>query len=127
MTRQSQETMQAAAIDKFGGEISPHTLAVPNAGADEVLIRVESAGVGVWDPFEREGGFAKMMGRKGKFPYVLGSEGAGTVKEVGEKVRKFKKGDRVYAMALANPPIPPSKPGGRASRSTSSRPAPCTR
>ena len=98
-----QHTMQAAAIDQFGGPITAHTLPVPRPGPDEILIRVESAGVGVWDPFEREGGFAEMMGTKPSFPYVLGSEGAGTIEEVGEKVRGFKKGDHVYAMALANP------------------------
>jgi NADPH:quinone reductase-like Zn-dependent oxidoreductase len=103
MIQSAQKTMRAAAIDKFGGPITLQELPVPQAGADEVLIRVESAGVGVWDPFEREGGFAKMMGTKPKFPYVLGSEGAGTIAEIGSGVRNFKKGDRVYAMALANP------------------------
>ena len=102
MTRTMQQTMQAAAIDQFGGPITPHTLPMPQVGPDEILIHVESAGVGVWDPFERDGGFAKMLGKEGKFPYVLGSDGAGTVADVGEKVRGFKKGDRVYAMALAN-------------------------
>jgi NADPH:quinone reductase-like Zn-dependent oxidoreductase len=57
----------------------------------------------VWDTFERDGGFAKMMGTHAKFPYVLGSDGAGTVVDVGEQVRNFKNGDRVYAIALANP------------------------
>lgn len=95
--------MQAAAIDQFGGAITPHTLPVPQIESDELLIRVESAGVGVWDPFEKEGGFAKMMGGKPNFPYVLGSDGAGTVVAVGQKVREFKEGDRVYALALANP------------------------
>src|SRR5689334_20167606 len=103
MSQTHPDTMQAAAIDKFGGPITPHTLPVPRVGADEILIRIESAGVGVWDPFEREGGFAKMMGSKPTFPYVLGSDGAGTVADVGERVSGFKKGDRVYALALANP------------------------
>jgi len=103
MTQHSQNTMQAAAIDQFGGAITPHMLPVPQAGPGEILIRVESAGVGVWDPFERDGGFAKMMGARPSFPYVLGSEGAGTVTDVGTQVHGFKKGDRVYAMALANP------------------------
>src|SRR5207249_374798 len=44
-----------------------------------------------------------MLGRKPKFPYVLGSDGAGTVADVGDKVSGFKKGDRVYAFGLANP------------------------
>src|SRR5262249_10862058 len=35
--------------------------------------------------------------------YVMGSDGAGTVVDIGGKVQQFKKGDRVYALALANP------------------------
>jgi NADPH:quinone reductase len=98
-------TMRAAAIDHFGGVDAIHfrTLPVPGIAADELLIKVESAGVGAWDPFEREGGFAKMMGAQPKFPYVMGSDGAGTVERVGERVRNFKPGDQVYGLALANP------------------------
>jgi NADPH:quinone reductase-like Zn-dependent oxidoreductase len=96
-------TMHAAAIDAFGGPLTPHTLPVPRPGPDEILIRVESAGVGVWDTFERDGGFAQMMGTHPTFPYVLGSDGAGTVVDVGEQVRNFRRGDRIYALALANP------------------------
>jgi NADPH:quinone reductase-like Zn-dependent oxidoreductase len=95
--------MQAAAIDEFGGPIMSHTLPVPQVGPDEILIRVESAGVGVWDPFEGQGGFAQIYGGDPKFPYVLGSDGAGTVTEVGSQVRGIKKGDAVYALALMNP------------------------
>lgn len=103
MSRATPATMRAAAIDEFGGPITPHVLPVPEVGADEVLIRVESAGVGVWDTFEGEGGFAEMFGVKGKFPYVLGTDGAGTIADVGQGVRGFTKGDRVYACALMNP------------------------
>jgi NADPH:quinone reductase-like Zn-dependent oxidoreductase len=99
------KTMQAVAIDRFGGPETIHleTLPVPEVGPDEVLIHVESAGVGVWDPFEREGGFAQMFGTEPRFPYVLGSEGAGTVAAVGERVSRFQPGDRVYAATLTNP------------------------
>ena len=103
MTQATKGTMHAAAIDEFGGPITPHTLPVPQPGPDEVLIRVEAAGVGAWDPFDREGGFAKMMGVEPRFPYILGTDGAGTVVGVGSQVHRFKKGDRVYAMALMNP------------------------
>lgn len=97
--------MQAAALDEFGGPdaIRPHKLPLPEIESDELLIKVESAGIGVWDSFEREGEFAKMSGRKPRFPYVLGTDGAGTVVEVGQGVRGFKKGDRVYAYAFMNP------------------------
>jgi NADPH:quinone reductase len=102
MAQTHPDTMQAAAIDEFGGPITPHTLPVPRIDDDEVLIRVESAGVGVWDPFEREGGFAEMLGSKPHFPYVLGSDGAGTIVEIGSKVKSVKPGDRVYAMTVGN-------------------------
>src|SRR6516162_1926067 len=98
-------TMRAAALDHFGGVENIHLaqLPVPEPGPDEVLLRVESAGVGVWDPFEREGEFAKMFGVKPTFPYVLGSDGAGTIAAVGAGVRRFKEGDHAYALALINP------------------------
>ncbi|MEW5926988.1 MAG: NADP-dependent oxidoreductase [Gemmatimonadota bacterium] len=97
--------MRAAAIDGFGGieRLEPKTLPVPAVAADEVLIRVEYAGVGEWDAFEREGGYAEMLGIEPAFPYVLGSEGAGTVAAVGAAVRRFRVGDRVYALGFLNP------------------------
>src|SRR5260221_8043576 len=99
MTQSTAQTMQAAAIDQFGGAITPHTLPVPQIESDELLIRVEAAGVGVWDLFEKEGGFAKMMGGKPSFPYVLGSDGAGTVVALGEKGKKVAAGDPGFAPA----------------------------
>ena len=98
-------TMHAAALDRFGGidEIRMQTLPAPEIASDEVLVRVEVAGVAVWDPFEREGGFAKMYGIKPHFPYILGSDGAGTIAEAGNQVRGLKVGDRVYGASLVNP------------------------
>ena len=77
----TQSTMKAIALDRFGGleTMKLQTLPVPEVGPHEVLIHVEWAGVGPWDPFEREGGFARIFGIEPKFPYVLGSDGAGTV------------------------------------------------
>jgi NADPH2:quinone reductase len=98
-------TMNAVVIDRFGGveELVARAIPVPEPGAGEVLVRVDVAGVGEWDPFEREGGYAEMMGTKPSFPYVLGSEGAGTVEAVGAGVERFAPGDRVYAAAFLNP------------------------
>jgi NADPH2:quinone reductase len=99
------QTMHAAAIDRFGGPevITLHTLPVPEVDPDEILIRVEAAGVGVWDPYEREGGFAQMSDTEPKFPYVLGSDAAGTVVAVGTDIHRFREGNRVYAFTLGNP------------------------
>jgi NADPH:quinone reductase-like Zn-dependent oxidoreductase len=97
--------MRAIAIDEFGGidALKLHDVPDPKLGPDEVLVRVEVAGVGEWDPFEREGGYAKLLGMEPHFPYVLGSEGAGAVAEAGERVTGFAPGDRVYAVGFLNP------------------------
>src|SRR5262249_62297041 len=108
MTQTSQaraKTMRAVALDKFGGpeNLQIQKVPVPDIGPKDVLIRTEAAGVGAWDPFEREGGFVKMTGRKPKFPHVLGTDGAGTISAVGKQVSSFKPSDRVYALQLAHP------------------------
>ena len=97
--------MRAVALDKFGGPeaLKIQNIPIPQIEAHEVLIRVEAAGIGAWDPFEREGRFVEIMGSKPTFPYVLGTDGAGTIAAVGKDVDRFKEGDRVYGAELANP------------------------
>jgi NADPH:quinone reductase-like Zn-dependent oxidoreductase len=104
-TRAKEKTMRAVALDSFGGPetLKMQTLPVPETGSNEILIRVAAAGVGAWDPFEREGGFVEILKSEPKFPYVLGTDGAGTVAAVGKDVERFKEGDRVYALELGNP------------------------
>jgi NADPH:quinone reductase len=75
----------------------------PEVGPNEVLIHVEWAGVGQWDPFEREGVFVTEFGIEPKFPYVLDSDGAGTVVALGDRVKGLQPGDRVYAFGFLNP------------------------
>jgi NADPH:quinone reductase-like Zn-dependent oxidoreductase len=91
--------MKAAAIDRFGGPEVIHTesLPVPRPGANEVLIRLDTAGIGVWDPYVREGQFE--FGKPG-FPRVIGNDGAGTVVAAGGAVKSARVGDRVYAYSM---------------------------
>ncbi|HZA52275.1 MAG TPA: NADP-dependent oxidoreductase [Myxococcaceae bacterium] len=91
--------MKAAALDRFGGPEELHTqlLPVPQPADDEVLLRVDTAGVGVWDPFVREGGFDDGSTR---FPYVMGNDGAGVVVAVGAGVRRLRVGDRAYGYQI---------------------------
>jgi NADPH:quinone reductase len=101
----STATMRAMVIDRFGGPEQLHQrhVPVPSPGRGQVLIRLEVAGVGSWDPFEREGGYAEMQGASPSFPYVLGSEGAGTIAAVGEGVTGREAGERVFAASFLNP------------------------
>ncbi|MBZ4422376.1 NADP-dependent oxidoreductase [Myxococcus sp. RHSTA-1-4] len=98
------DTMKAAALDRFGGPevIGIKTLPVPQCGDDELLIRVDAAGVGVWDSWEREGAMVDMIEGGPRFPYVPGSDGAGEVVAVGKDVKDLKVGDPVYAFALGS-------------------------
>jgi len=100
-----EQTMRAIALDRFGGPetLKVQTVPVPEPGTDEILIHVECAGVGAWDPFEREGGFVEVLGMTPKFPYVLGTDGAGIVAAKGREVTEVDEGDRVYAAELGNP------------------------
>jgi NADPH:quinone reductase-like Zn-dependent oxidoreductase len=93
------DQMKAAAIDRYGGPEVLHTemLPVPRPGPDHVLIRVDSAGIGVWDPYVRAGELSLGPGR---FPCVIGNDGAGEVVATGANVRRFRVGDRVYAYSL---------------------------
>src|SRR5262249_38533514 len=93
------KTMKAAAIDRYGGPevLQAHVLPVPRPRSKEILIRLEAAGIGVWDADIRAGEFES---GKSRFPKVLGNDGAGTVVAVGQGVERTKVGDRVYAYAF---------------------------
>ena len=92
-------TMRAAAIDRFGGldVITLHTLPVPEIDERGVLIAVHTSGVAGWDADMREGW--SPTGRT-KLPFVLGTDGSGTVVKVGSRVRRFGIGDQVYAASF---------------------------
>jgi NADPH:quinone reductase-like Zn-dependent oxidoreductase len=95
-------TMRAVAIDRTGGPevLTVHQLPVPTPGPDEILIALDTAGVGPWDLEVRE---KLAYYREKSFPVVLGVDGSGTVAAVGTQVRDFKVGDAVYAYAWDNP------------------------
>ncbi len=57
----------------------------------------------MWDVLERQGGFAQMFNIPAKFPYIIGTDCAGTIADTGENVTEFREGERVYASILLNP------------------------
>jgi len=90
------KTMRAAAIGRFGppSTLKIRELPVPRVGRRDVLIRIDTAGVGSWDAEMRAGWWP--FG-KARFPLVLGTDGSGVVAAVGPGVRRFRPGDRVWA------------------------------
>jgi NADPH:quinone reductase-like Zn-dependent oxidoreductase len=101
-TKHIPHVMEAAAIDHFGGPdvIVVRALPVPSIDPDEVLIAVDTAGVGPWDTEIRAG---RIADRKPHFPLILGTDGAGIVAAVGARVRRLKVGEKVYSYSWANP------------------------
>lgn len=94
------KAMKAVVIDKFGPPRVLHAalVPVPELGDREILVRIRLAGVGSWDPWMREGGASG-----GRFPLILGTDGAGTVEARGSKARRFNVGDSVYSYIFDNP------------------------
>ena len=96
------DTMTAAAVDRFGppSALRLHELPVPKPGPHEVLIAIDTAGIGSWDSSIRDGSWRK-PGRP-RFPLVPGVDGAGIVVAKGARVRRIRVGDRVYAYEFGN-------------------------
>lgn len=93
--------MKAVAISSFG---SPDVLQVmefnnPQAGANQVRVRVKAAGIQPFDLAVRSSGWAP-PGLEVKCPQILGNEFAGIVDQVGEGVTDFSVGDEVLGWAL---------------------------
>ncbi len=86
--------MKAIRVHQFGGpevqvlEETPK----PSPAAGQILVHIRAAGVNPADTYMRAGTYAV----KPALPYTPGIDGAGMVESVGDGVRQFKAGDRVY-------------------------------
>src|ERR671924_322217 len=94
--------MKAARIIRIKEPLEIKDVNTPKPRNDQVLVRVESAGVCQRDLHLGEGGFVGPQGvfmevedRGVKFPLTPGHEVAGTIEEMGESVTGFSKGDKV--------------------------------
>jgi NADPH:quinone reductase-like Zn-dependent oxidoreductase len=94
--------MKAAAVDRFGppSVLTLHELPVPTPGPREVVVAIDTAGVGSWDASIRDGSWRK-PGRP-RFPLIPGTDGAGIVVAKGARVRRLRLGDRVYGYEFGN-------------------------
>ena len=95
--------MKAIRVHTFGG---PEVLRLdevpdPKAGPGQVLVRIRAAGVNPVDTYIRSGTYTMIP----PLPYIPGTDAAGVVETVGEGVKRFKPGDRVYVVRTAGPPL----------------------
>jgi len=92
----SQTNMQQVIITEPGGvdKLSFETVAIPEAKADEVLVKVHAFGINRPDILQRQGLYPMP---KDVTP-VPGLEVAGVVEAVGSDVTKFKVGDKVCGL-----------------------------
>ncbi|HVZ45502.1 MAG TPA: zinc-dependent alcohol dehydrogenase family protein [Ramlibacter sp.] len=91
------QKMMAALFRRYGGPevIEVGEVSRPSPGADEVLIKSDSCGVGVPDLLIRSGQYAWAP----PLPAVLGIELSGTVVEVGRSVSDIAVGQNVFLSA----------------------------
>jgi NADPH:quinone reductase-like Zn-dependent oxidoreductase len=89
--------MKAFVVGKYKkkGALRLTEIPEPELRDDDVLVRVHAAGVNLLDSKIRDGEFKLILPYRP--PFVLGHDVAGTIVRAGQKVRRFKAGDEVYA------------------------------
>ena len=93
--------MKAAVLHEYGGpnKLRYEDFADPEPGPGEVRVRVLAASVNPVDWKMRSGEAKERF--PVQFPGVLGRDVAGVVERLGEGVKGFQEGDRVFALARA--------------------------
>jgi putative PIG3 family NAD(P)H quinone oxidoreductase len=88
--------MMAIEISQPGGPevLKPEALPTPRPEAGQVLIKVEAAGVNRPDVLQRQGAYPPPPGA----PATPGLEVAGRIVELGEGVRRYRRGDAVCVL-----------------------------
>lgn len=86
--------MKAIRVERFGGPevLRVATVADPEPGQDQVVVRVRAAGVNPVETYVRSGKYAALP----ELPYTPGTDAAGAIEAVGPGVDGFRTGDRVY-------------------------------
>jgi NADPH:quinone reductase-like Zn-dependent oxidoreductase len=84
--------MKAIVVEQRGDAGSLVEIPVPTPGADEILVRVKVAGVNPIDWKRRDRGDRPV-------PFVMGQDFAGIVSATGDRVTKYREGERICGMA----------------------------
>lgn len=94
-TPEGVRTMKAARLSGYDAAPTVEEIPVPEIGPDEVLVRVEAAGLNPMDNKLQMGVLHDFFPLE--FPYTMGTDLAGTIERVGTNVAGWGEGDRVLA------------------------------
>jgi 2-desacetyl-2-hydroxyethyl bacteriochlorophyllide A dehydrogenase len=88
---------RAIVINEYGDKerLEEATVTLPTVGADQVLVKVAATSINPIDWKLREGYLQQMF--PWEFPIILGWDVAGEIVEVGQDVKDYQIGDRVFA------------------------------
>jgi len=86
--------VKAIRVHEFGG---PDVLLfqdeqMPEPGPAEVVVRMRAIGINPVETYIRAGKYARLPA----LPYTPGNDGSGVIERVGDAVKRFRSGDRVY-------------------------------
>src|SRR6266508_6310746 len=89
--------MKALVLKRYGGldQVAFADIPRPTLKPDEILVQVHAAGLNPIDNMIPKGTFKPFL--RFQLPATLGSDLAGVVVEVGNRVTRFKPGDAVFA------------------------------
>jgi NADPH:quinone reductase len=92
--------MRAVTVSWFGGPPAVTEVTSPAAGPGQVLIRLLAAGM---NPMDAKLASGEWRPAPASFPMVLGVDGAGVVRALGEGTVRFSSGDTVFGQLLIEP------------------------
>jgi NADPH2:quinone reductase len=86
--------LKAIRVHQFGGPevMKLEDVPDPKPGAGQVLVRLRAIGVNPVDTYVRSGSYTVNI----TFPFIPGSDAAGVIEAVGDGVKRFQRGERVY-------------------------------
>lgn len=88
---QNRPYMKAAIVEHRGDAGAVKDVPVPQPAPHEILVRVTAAGVNPVDWKRRDD--------PNQLPLILGQDFAGMVSETGDRVSKYRKGERIFGIA----------------------------
>jgi len=97
--------MRAIQASRYGDSsvLTLNDAPVPEPGDDDVLVKLDCAGINFIDVYMREGRYKDSRTYLNAPPFTIGMEGAGTIASLGKNVTHVQDGDRVaYCLSLGS-------------------------